>query len=223
MPAMQKILIVAPAWVGDAVMSLALIHRLKRQNPTAEISVLVVPWCQAVFSLCKEVVRVIPLNISHGVFGIKARWQCAQDLKSCQFDVVYVLPNSWKSALIPFLAGIPKRIGFVGEMRWGVLTHCLKPASHLPLLVDKYQFLAGEEGEYLRPKLMIDSCQFDVETLLARRNASLEKPVMAFCPGAEYGTAKRWPPSYYAEVAQYYLEQGWQVWLFGSPQDATVA
>lgn len=222
-PDMQKILIVAPAWVGDAVMSLALIHRLKQQDPMAEISVLVVPWCQAVFKLCQDVTRVIPLNISHGVFGMKARWQCASMLKSYQFDVAYVLPNSWKSAFVPFLAKIPKRIGFVGEMRWGLLTHCLKKATHLPLLVDKYQSLAGEEGEFLRPELGINHQQFDKEALLARRNATLAKPIMAFCPGAEYGPAKRWPSSYYASVAQYYMDQGWQVWLFGSPKDMAVA
>lgn len=220
---MQKILIVAPAWVGDAVMSLALIRRLKQQNPMAEISVLSVPWCQAVFNLCQEVARVIPLNIQHGVFGMEARWQCAQALKSYHFDVAYVLPNSWKSALIPFLARIPKRVGFVGEIRWGLLTHCFKKATHLPLLVDKYQSLAGEEGEFLRPKLVIDPQQLDEKALLARRGATLTKPIMAFCPGAEYGPAKRWPPSYYAKVAEYYVDQGWQVWLFGSSKDKVVA
>lgn len=223
MSAKQKILIVAPAWVGDAVMSLALIHRLKQQDPLAEISVLVVPWCQAVFRLCQDVAHVIPLNIPHGVLGMKARWQCAKALKAYQFDVAYVLPNSWKSALIPFLARIPKRIGFVGEMRWGILTHCKQRPSHLPLLVDKYQFLAGEEGIFLRPCLRMGSHPFDREVLLTKGNATLEKPIMAFCPGAEYGSAKRWPSSYYAEVACYYLAQGWQVWLFGSPKDEGVA
>lgn len=220
---MQKILIVAPAWVGDAVMSLALIHHLKQRNPMVEISVLVVPWCQAVFNLCQDVTRVIPLNIPHGVFGMKIRWQCAQALKPYQFDVAYVLPNSWKSALIPFLAGIPKRVGFVGEMRWGLLTHCHKKATHLPLLVDKYQSLAGEEGKFLRPRLRIDLRKFDKKALLARQDATLIKPVIAFCPGAEYGPAKRWPSSYYANIAQHYVNLGWQVWLFGSPKDVVVA
>ncbi|WP_032112475.1 lipopolysaccharide heptosyltransferase II [Candidatus Paracaedibacter symbiosus] len=223
----QKILIVAPAWVGDAVMSLGLIHRLKQQNPQAEITVLVVPWCEAVFKFCQDVTRVIPLNIPHGVFGMKARWQCAAALKAYQFDVAYVLPNSWKSALIPFLARIPTRIGFTGEMRWGLLTHCLKKATHLPLLVDKYQSLMQterqENSEFLRPRLAINTNTFEREELLARGSVILDKPVMAFCPGAEYGPAKRWPASYYAMVAQTYVDQGWQIWILGSPKDAAVA
>lgn len=218
-----KILVVAPAWVGDAVMSLALIHRLKQQNPQAEITVLVVPWCAAVFNMCEDVSRVIPLNIPHGVLGIKARWQCAQILKAYHFDVAYVLPNSWKSALVPFLAGIPKRIGFVGEMRWGLLTQCYKKAQDLPLLVDKYQSLAIGNAPFLRPKLTINPQQFDKDALLKKQNATLTKPVLAFCPGAEYGPAKRWPSTYYATVAQHFIDQGWQVWVFGSPKDTAVA
>lgn len=220
---MSKILVVAPAWVGDAVMSLALIHRLKQQNPDAEIAVLVVPWCAAVFSLCEDVTHVIPLNIPHGVFGMQARWKCAQALKAYHFDVAYVLPNSWKSALIPFLARIPQRIGFVGEMRWGLLTQCHKKAHDLPLLVDKYQSLAGGSETFLRPKLTIKPGQFDEAALLGKQGVTLAKPIIAFCPGAEYGPAKRWPSSYYAIVAQLYIDLGWQVWLFGSPKDAIVA
>lgn len=219
----QKILIVAPAWVGDAVMSLALVHRLKQQNPQSEISVLVVPWCVAVFNLCPDVARVIPLNIAHGVFGLKARWACAKMLREYRFDIAYILPNSWKSALIPFLAQIPKRIGFRGEMRWGLLTDCHKKAIHLPLLVDKYQSLAGKEGAFLRPHLSISIDSMEKETLLAKQSVNISKPVLAFCPGAEYGPAKRWPAASYAAVAQAYIHQGWQVWLFGSPKDDLVA
>ena len=220
---MSKILVVAPAWVGDAVMSLALIHRLKQQNPDVEIAVLVVPWCAAVFSLCEDVTHVIPLNIPHGVFGMRARWKCARALKAYRFDVAYILPNSWKSALIPFLAGIPQRIGFVGEMRWGLLTQCHKKTKDLPLLVDRYQSLAGRSEVFLRPKLTIKPGQFDEVVLLEKQGGTLDKPIIAFCPGAEYGSAKRWPSNYYAIVAQYYVDQGWQVWLFGSPKDAAVA
>ncbi len=218
-----KILVVAPAWVGDAVMSLALIHRLKQQNPQAEITVLVVPWCAAVFNLCEDVTHVIPLNIPHGVLGIKARWQCAQMLKTYHFDIAYVLPNSWKSALVPFLAKIPKRIGFVGEMRWRLLTECHQKSQDLSLLVDKYQSLARGDEPFLRPKLTIKSEQFDQEALLKKQDVTLAKPVIAFCPGAEYGPAKRWPSPYYAAVAQHFIHQGWQVWVFGSPKDAVVA
>lgn len=219
----QKILIVAPAWVGDAVMSLGLIQSIKESDPYAEITVLCVPWCEAVFRVSTAVTAIIPMNIPHGVFGFKARLEMARYLRGEKFDIAYVLPNSWKSALVPFLARIPVRIGYVGEMRWGLLTHAFKKDEHFSLLVDKYQALAGIKENFLRPKLQINASLDKVNTLLHEYFISLDKPIISFCPGAEYGPAKQWPASYYAEIAQVCIARGWQVWLFGSPKDKAVA
>lgn len=218
----EKILIVAPAWVGDAVMSLALIHRLRQQSPQTSITVLAVAWCTAVYKMCDDVNTVIPFYVGHGVLDLKTRWQYAKQLGAEKFDRAYILPNSWKSALIPFLARIPKRIGFLGEGRWGLLTEWHKKPAY-PLLVDRYQSLTGGETPFMRPHLSIKP-NFDYQkSLLDRLQATVDAPILAFCPGAEYGPAKRWPTTSYAKVAKHFIEQGWQIWLFGSPKDIPVA
>ncbi|HXF90464.1 MAG TPA: lipopolysaccharide heptosyltransferase II [Candidatus Nitrosotenuis sp.] len=212
-----KILIVAPAWIGDAVMSLGLIQGLKEKYPYATIHVLVAPWCQAIYQLSGVVDHIIPFDVQHGQLDMASRWRISQALRKEAYDVAYVLPNSWKSALVPFLARIPKRIGYLGEARWGLLTHWTRRQQNLPLLVQQYQHLAQLSETPIEPRLIVE------KELANSWGLDPEKPLLALCPGAEYGPAKRWPTDYFAVLADMYQQQGWQVVVLGSIKDGPVA
>ena len=116
---MTRSLFIAPQWIGDAVMSEPLLRSLHMRGEVVTVAAL--PWVAPVFRAMGAVAAVIELPFQHGGLQWSARRAMARQLKG-QFDRAYVGPNSLKSALLPWWAGIPVRIGYQGEARWGVLT-----------------------------------------------------------------------------------------------------
>jgi heptosyltransferase-2 len=170
----------------------------------------------------RGVASVIENPLGHGRFGWAQRRALAATLRSHAYTHAFVLPNSWKSALIPWFAGIPRRIGYVGEARWGLLTDARRLDSKgLPRLVDRFVALGVPAGGLVPmppgPVLVPDSA--NRAAALQAMNLSTARPIAALCPGAEYGTAKRWPPNYFAELGARLQGDGMQVWLIGSPND----
>lgn len=221
---MARTLIVAPSWVGDAVLSHPLLVRLKEADPHGTIDVLGPPWALPVYRRMPQVAATHSLPFGHGDLKLGERRRFANTLPA--YDRAVVLPNSFKSALIPWHAGIPVRTGWRGEMRFGMLNdmRTLDEAA-LPLIVERYAALAQAAGEALRrplpdPRLAVDEAQRTAT--VAKYALDLSKPVAAFAPGAEYGPAKRWPPRHFAALAKELFARGYQVWLFGSTKDADV-
>ncbi len=224
---MQKILVIAPSWVGDCMLMQPMLQRLHQRHPGVRVDVLAPPWTEKLLRQMPEVGDVIVNPFPHGSFGLMARRRLGLQLRHARYDQAIVLPNSWKSALIPYFSDIPLRTGFVGEMRHGLLNDARKlNKKKLPLMVERFAQLAEERGVPLaqplpHPKLSVSDEQR--AQVLAKFGLTLDKPVAVFCPGAEYGPAKRWPPQYYAELAQNLRAQGYAVWLIGSPKDKDVA
>lgn len=224
---MQKILIIAPSWVGDCMLMQPMLHRLRQRHPDARIDVLAPPWTEKLLRLMPEIHDVLTNPFPHGEFALSARRRLGVQLREVNYDQAIVLPNSWKSALVPFFAGIPLRTGFVGELRYGLLNDARKlDKQKLPLMVERFAQLAEAPLDQISrplpsPRLQVSDQQRS--QTLAKFGLTLDKPVTAFCPGAEYGPAKRWPPQYYAELAQHLRAQGHAVWLIGSPKDKEVA
>ncbi len=192
-------LVIAPQWIGDAVMTEPLMRRLAARGERLTVGAL--PWVAPVYRAMPQVAEVIEFPFAHGGLQFKARRALAQQIEG-RFDAAYVLPNSLKSALLPFLASIPKRVGYLGEARVGLLTHRLKnpPKDKRPPMVAFYSALSGEAGiEADRPQLQIETAQ--VEAVLARQGLA-RGGYYVFVPGAEYGPAKRWPVARYAELAR---------------------
>ena len=189
-------LIIAPQWIGDAVMSEPLLRALAQRGETLTVAAL--PWVAPVYRAMPQVREVIELPFAHGRLDWKARRQLAAGLKG-RFDTAYVLPNSLKSALIPFFAGIPKRVGYHGEGRYLLLNQRLPNPGGRPPMVAFYRAMAGAGGENEHPRL-----SFDAATLQRATSAVGLQPhaYWAFAPGAEYGPAKCWPASHYAELAR---------------------
>jgi lipopolysaccharide heptosyltransferase II len=223
----RKILIVAPNWIGDALLAQPLFARLLQKNPGAVIDALAPGWTAPVLRRMPEIREVIDAPFGHGDLKLGARRNLARGLRSRGYDQAIVLPNTLKSALIPFFAGVPLRTGFVGELRYGLLNrvHRLDERA-LPLMAERYAKLAEDPGAPPERPLAEVSLRVDPANLaaaLARLGLSRTKPVVAFCPGAEYGPAKRWPAPYFAELARKLAAQGRAVWLFGSDKDRTIA
>jgi heptosyltransferase-2 len=222
----SRILIVAPAWVGDAVISQPMLSLLKARAPMDAIEVLAPPWVAPLYRRMTEVDAVFESPFPHGQLALGRRRAVAAALRTRAYDRAIVLPNSLKSALIPWMAGIPKRIGYLGEQRYGLLNDRRRlDKAQLPRLVDRFAALALPPGDPLppqlpQPRLAVDLSNQAIEQ--AKFGLKRQPPIVALCPGAEYGPAKRWPPAYFADIAQLNLSRGRQVWIFGSGNDATV-
>ncbi len=239
---MQKILIIAPSWVGDCMLMQPMLTRLKQRHPDCQIDVLAPPWTTGLLHAMPEVSQVITNPFPHGALQLGARYQLGKQLRAARYDQAIVLPNSLKSALVAFFSRIPVRTGFIGESRYGLLNDARRlDKTKLPLMVERFAQLAeaparstpvdtpllrsdpsaAADGEIPRPlanpKLSVSDTQRN--STLNKLNLSLDKPVAVFCPGAEYGSAKRWPASHFAELAQRLHDKGYAVWLLGSAKD----
>jgi heptosyltransferase-2 len=210
MKVMTQSLIIAPQWIGDAVMTEPLLRRLHARGERLTVGAL--PWVAPVYRAMPQVDAVIEFPFRHGGLQFKARRALGKELQG-RFETAYVLPNSLKSALLPFLASIPRRVGYLGEARVGLLTHRLKNPKDKPPMVAFYSALSGEEGlEQDRPKLALPPAQVD-EVL--RRQGLERGRYVVMAPGAEFGPAKRWP--HFGSLAAL-LEQ--PVVLLGSAKEA---
>ena len=205
-------LVIAPQWIGDAVMTEPLLRRLAARGERLTVGAL--PWVAPVYRAMPQVAEVIEFPFAHGGLQFKARRGIAKRIEG-QFGKAYVLPNSLKSALLPFLAGIPERTGYLGETRVGLLTHRLKNLKTKPPMVAFYSALSGETGlEADRPRLHIGAAD------IAATLQALGLPpggYIVFAPGAEFGPAKRWPASHFSELA---ARLALPVVLLGSAKEA---
>lgn len=226
----KKALVVAPNWVGDMMMAQSLMMALKSQNPDIVIDVLAPSWTRALTSRMPEVNQAIASPFKHGEFSLFARFRLGRVLKKNGYDEAYILPNSFKSALVPFFAGIPKRIGWCGEARFGLLTSLrfLNKQAY-PLMVQRFSALAYPPHDGLgkiirRPKIMVSSQQVDatLTQFNLKRDDLGQSRIMAVCPGAEFGPSKRWPETHFAKLIQLLNRQGWTIWVFGSEKDKAI-
>jgi len=220
---MPKLLIVGPAWVGDMVMAQSLFRALLQQDPSTEIHVLAPAWSAPLLDRMPEVRRHIHLPLGHGELGLKLRYRLGRQLRTEGYDQAIIIPRSYKAALIPFFARIPRRTGYKGEMRYGLLNdmHALDK-SVLTQTVQRYIALGLTANFAVTPVCPLPELSVDegnIQASLKAFDLSRDAPILALCPGAEYGPAKCWPLEYYAEVAKTKLAEGWQVWIFGSDKE----
>jgi heptosyltransferase-2 len=190
-----------------------LLRRLHARGERLTVGAL--PWVAPVYRAMPQVHEVVEFPFQHGGLQLKARRQLARQMEG-RFDAAYVLPNSLKAALLPFLASIPRRVGYLGEARVGLLTHRLKNPKNKPPMVAFYSALSGEPGiEADRPRLELTDARVDD---VLQRHALERGGYVVFAPGAEYGPAKRWP--HYDRLAAQLAQP---VVLLGSGKEAPCA
>ncbi|MBU3604755.1 lipopolysaccharide heptosyltransferase II [Polynucleobacter sp. AP-Kaivos-20-H2] len=232
---MQGILIIAPNWIGDAVMTQPLLASLKEQYPEANIDVLASTWVAPIYRACSEVHEVIEAKFEHKQLQWNLRKQLANKLATKKYQACFVLPNSLKSALIPWLAKIPFRVGYRGEFRFGFINLSLNNPSKVnrPPMVEHYLALsqllneervAATESQ-LVPKLNVSTAA--KQSVLVKLVSANVDPanIYVMCPGAEYGPTKRWPTSHFAQLAQKLFASNPhnQIILLGSKGDHALA
>lgn len=214
--------------MGDMVMAQCLFKVLKQRHPGAVLDVLAPAWSLPLLDRMPEVAQSFIMPIGHGTLALRERYQIAKMLRAHHYDQAILLPNSFKSALIPWLAGIPIRTGWRGEMRYLVLNDVrVLDEKRYPLMIERFMALGLPPNvplpkDYPLPELSI-STKSQQAALLQHGLTSSDQPTLALCPGAEFGPAKQWPEPYYAEVAKEKLDAGWAVWLFGSTKDQATA
>jgi len=217
----SRTLIVGPSWVGDMVMAQALFKLLAADGHV--IDVLAPAWSLPIVARMPEVRNGIASETGHGELGFGKRRRIARSLLDKGYDRAIVMPRSFKSALIPWIAGIPRRTGFRGEARFGLINDVRKlDRKVLDQTVKRFVALGIEEGEPLppapQPALEIDTDR--QRELRERLLLDARRPVIAMMPGAEYGAAKCWPLDYFAELAARLDESAYAVWVLGSEKDA---
>ncbi|KQR89753.1 ADP-heptose--LPS heptosyltransferase [Burkholderia sp. Leaf177] len=234
---MRRALVIAPNWIGDALMAQPLFSLLKKLHPRIVIDAVAPAWVAPVLERMPEIHDVYATDLAHGKLQMLRRWQLASDLRDVGYDAAYVLPNSFKSALIPFMAGINLRIGYKGESRYGLLNvrHANPPKDERPPMVNQYAALAYAPGARLPwlqenatvpvPVPRLDLDLNEAARVSTRFNLDTRAPLVVFCPGAEFGPAKRWPPEHFASLAQF-IAQSFpyaRIVALGSPKDAPLA
>ncbi|BAN22238.1 lipopolysaccharide heptosyltransferase II [Caballeronia insecticola] len=251
---MRRALVIAPNWIGDALMAQPLFTLLRKLHPRIAIDAVAPTWVAPVLERMPEIRDVYATDLAHGKLQLLRRWQLASDLRDVGYDAAYVLPNSMKSALIPWMAGINLRIGYTGESRYGLLNvrHANPPKTERPPMTARYAALAYAPGAKLPfidkfaqghaaghaangesappdaptlPVPRLDADPNEAARVSTRFDLDTRAPLVVFCPGAEYGPAKRWPPEHFASLAQF-IAQSFpyaRIIALGSNKDAPIA
>lgn len=231
-----RVLVVAPNWIGDTLMAQPLLARLLQKRPDLIIDLLGPKWILPLAQRMPEVSGTIESPFGHGELNLRGRWRLGRSLAARGYANAIVLPNTLKSALVPYFADIPLRAGYVGESRYGLLNVLHKLArKNPPPMVARYLALAEKPGATLpvtppasaqpAPRGRLSVCGANLARILIQLGIGPPadaQPVAVLCPGAEFGPAKRWPAEHYAVLADKLSRAGFSVWLMGSAADAPV-
>jgi heptosyltransferase-2 len=223
----NPVLIVGPAWIGDMVMAQSLFKALAGERPGVQIDVLAPAWSAPLLKRMPEVREAIPVPFEHGRLDLSARYRLGRQLAGRGYGQAIVLPRSFKAALVPWFAGVPRRTGYLGELRYGLINDVRsldRAAMHQ--MVQRYVALGAEAARALPPKAPRPALRVDAANaarLMARHDLSAREPVVGLMPGAEYGPAKQWPLAYYAELARRLDAEGVRAWIFGSYKERAAA
>ncbi len=221
----ERVLVVAPGWVGDLVMCQSLFMTLRARWARARIDVLAPAWACPLLERMEEVDRVLEAPAGHGRLDPVGQLRTARAVRRTRYTRAIVTRRSFKSALIPFLAGVPVRTGVRGEARYGLINDLreVDSRSH-PAAVERLVALGLEPGSspgpagVAWPRLRVDSAAG--AALEAALGLDGDSPVVGLAPGAAFGPAKRWPQRYWQELGARLVERGRRVWIFGSEAEA---
>jgi heptosyltransferase-2 len=211
---MQRILIRATNWVGDAVMSLPGLQAVRERFPDAHIGVLARPWVADLYA--RE-------SFANEVILYERSWRIVQELRQRKFDTALLMQNAFEAAAVVWLAGIPRRIGYNRDARGWLLTDAI-PVPHKGDIPRHERFYYLELLRRARiietlppsPAIRLSGASDAREAGLRRFAAMGYADVTGVSPGAAYGTAKRWLPERFAEAAASLLHP---VALFGSKDE----
>lgn len=217
-----RILVVGPSWVGDMIMAQSLFKLLQQRQAECVIDVLAPLWSLPVIERMPEVRQGVAINVAHGEFGLGKRHNIARQLQKNHYDQAIILPRSLKAALVPWFAGIPKRTGFRGETRYGLINDMRElDKKRLDQTVKRFLALGLDKDEDpgVPPQPTLRVSPENQRAAMDRLKVRGDQPVVALMPGAEYGPAKCWPLESYTALASMLHDAGYSVWVLGSAND----
>lgn len=208
------------------VMAQSLFITLRQQDPDCLIDVVAPAWSVPLLQRMPEVNQAIELAVGHKQLKLFNRYRVGRQLRQEHYARAIVLPRSFKSALVPFFARVHRRTGYRGEHRYALIND-MRPLDKTVLrqTVQRYVALGSDQAQSVAPNIPFPRLRIDSqnqEMLLNRLSLDLDKPVIGFMPGAEYGPAKQWPVQYYRELAAELTARDYQVWVFGSAKEAVL-
>ncbi|MDG2106585.1 MAG: lipopolysaccharide heptosyltransferase II [Gammaproteobacteria bacterium] len=221
MSSKETFLIIAPSWIGDLIISQSLIKYLKKEYLDCQIDIIVRPELVKLAKMMPEVQNIYSLDIEHKELGLIKRHILAKEIKKYSYSTSIILPNSFKSAIIPWLANVPLRVGYNRELRLFLLNKKYSLIKHKDSMVNRYLKLAdGSYSDSIRPSLVIDR---DLADSIGRKYLiNNSKKNIVLCPEAEYGSAKRWPTNKWVQLANFYKEKNYNVYLLGKNKNLDI-
>jgi heptosyltransferase II len=222
----SPILIVPYMWIGDFVRCHSVVQLLRQRFPGRPVDMLATTLCAPLTDYMPGVRQRIVADLPRGRIALKQQLALAARLRREGYGTALIMLRTWKSALAPFLAGIPDRIGFAGEWRFLLINDLRWGERSLPRMIDRCAALALPRGtkppaEWPAPRLEVPAAE--IAAWLGRHGLGAERrPVVALAPGA-VGPAKRWTTTGYAELARALLADGFAVWVLGGPGEKPLA
>ena len=218
----RPILIVPYVWIGDFVRGHTVVRVLKQRWPNRPVDLLTSSLCAPLVDYMPGVRSAVVWDLPRSRLALGQQWALARRLRAANYGTALIMPRTWKSAIAPALAGIPERVGFVGEARFGLLNHLRWNEKALPRLIDKNAALALPDGaplpaEWPVPQLRVPADEID---RWRQANGLGGKSAVALAPGS-VGASKRW--TYYPEAARLLAQQGLDVWVVGGPGEKALA
>jgi heptosyltransferase II len=222
----SPILIVPYMWIGDFVRCHSVIQLLRARFPDRPVDMLATTLCAPLTDYMPGLRQAIVADLPRSTLALQQHKTLADRLRQEHYGTALVMPRTWKSALAPFLAGIPERIGFVGEARFFLLNDWRHGERALQRMVDRCAALALPRDEALPATLPMPELKVTTANVAAwreRRGLGAERrPVVALAPGA-VGPSKRWPSASYAALTRRLLAEGFAVWVLGGPDEKVLA
>jgi heptosyltransferase-2 len=218
----RPILIVPYMWIGDFVRGHTVVRVLKQRWPNRPVDLLATSLCAPLVDYMPGVRSGIVFDLPRSRLALAKQRVLATQLRERSYGTALVLPGTWKSAIAPALAGIPERVGFFGEVRFGLLNRLRWGERALPRFIDKNASLALPDGALLPAQWPVPQLQIPAEDISRWREASGlgTNPAVALAPGS-VGASKRW--TYYAEAARLFGQRGLDVWVVGGPGEKAFA
>lgn len=218
----RPILIVPYMWIGDFVRNHTVVRVLNERWPNRPVDLLTTSLCAPLVDYMPGVREAIVWDLPRGRLAVGRQLGLAKLLRDRNYGTALVLPRTWKAAIAPALAGIPERVGFVGEFRFGLLNRWRWGEKKLPRFIDKNAALAQPDGAPLPPEWPVPQLRVQAEDIVRWRQANglSAGAAVALAPGS-VGVSKRW--TYYPEAARLLAERGLEVWVVGGPGEKGLA
>ena len=226
MPAPQPVLIVPYVWIGDFVRCHSVVRLLRQQNPNRPVDMVSDSLCAPLADYMPGVRRAIVADLPRRRLGVARQRELVGTLRQAHYGQALIMSRKWKAALAPFLAGIPVRTGFFGEVRVGLVNDLRPGERKLPRMIDQMGALALPKGAALPAEWPLPELNVPAEELAAWRGRQGlvpdGRPIVTLSPGA-VGAGKAWPPGHYAALARALAEDGVSVWVLGGPSEGPIA